>query len=159
MTAADFLAEVRGVAKGLVAAGIGPGDRVGLVSRTRYEWTLVDYAVWYVGAATVPVYETSSAEQVEWILSDSGARAAVVESSDHLSRVNSVRQGLDELRHAWSLDDNAVDVLTALGSRRDATTTSRPGAPRSPPSPPRRSSTRRAPPGDPRAACSPTATS
>jgi long-chain acyl-CoA synthetase len=116
VTSAEFLAQVRGVAKGLLAAGVGEGDRVALLSRTRYEWTLVDYAIWYVGAATVPVYETSSAEQVEWILSDSGARAIVVESSDHLSRVNTLRSALTELRHAWSLDENGIDVLTALGA-------------------------------------------
>ena len=78
VTAGDFLAQVTAVAKGLVAAGIGAGDRVGLLSRTRYEWTLLDYAIWFAGAVTVPVYETSSAEQVEWILTDSGARALVV---------------------------------------------------------------------------------
>jgi long-chain acyl-CoA synthetase len=116
VTAAEFLAQVQGVAKGLVAAGVGEGDRVALLSRTRYEWTLVDYAIWYVGAVTVPIYETSSTEQVEWILSDSGARAIVVESSEHLSRVNAVRKGLTELRHAWSLDENGIDVLTALGA-------------------------------------------
>ena len=70
VTAGEFLTEVRRVAKGLVAAGVAVGDRVGLMSRTRYEWTLVDYAIWYAGGVTVPIYETSSAEQVEWILSD-----------------------------------------------------------------------------------------
>ena len=73
VTAAEFLADVRAVAKGLVAAGIEAGDRVALISRTRYEWTLLDYAIWFAGAATVPVYETSSADQIEWILTDSGA--------------------------------------------------------------------------------------
>ena len=67
------------VAKGLVAAGIGVGDRVALISKTRYEWTLLDYAIWFAGAVTVPVYETSSAEQIAWILRDSGARAVVAE--------------------------------------------------------------------------------
>ena len=73
MTASQFSAEVIAVAKGLIAAGIEPGDRVALMSHTRYEWTLIDYAIWTAGAVTVPVYETSSAEQAEWILSDSGA--------------------------------------------------------------------------------------
>ena len=75
----QFLDEVRGVAKGLVAAGVRPGDRVALISRTRYEWTLFDYAIWFAGAVGVPVYETSSAEQVGWILRDSGACAVVAE--------------------------------------------------------------------------------
>ena len=68
VTAADFLAEVSAVAKGLMAPGVEAGDRVALISKTRYEWTLLDYAIWFAGAATVPVYETSSAEQIAWIL-------------------------------------------------------------------------------------------
>ena len=73
VTAAEFGAEVTALARGLVAVGVGPGDRVAVMSRTRYEWTLIDYACWAAGAVTVPVYETSSAGQVEWILGDSAA--------------------------------------------------------------------------------------
>ncbi len=116
VTAAQFLAQVRGVAKGLVAAGVAPGDRVALISRTRYEWTLVDYAIWFAGAVGVPVYETSSATQVGHILRDSGACAVVAEGLAHLSRVAEVRADLAELRHTWSIEDNAVDVLTRLGA-------------------------------------------
>ena len=116
VTAATFLAEVTDVAKGLVAAGLEPGDRIALISKTRYEWTLFDYAIWFAGAVTVPIYETSSADQIEWILSDSGARAVVAEGAEHVGRVNSVRAGLDELNHVWSITDNAVGVLTSLGA-------------------------------------------
>ena len=116
VTAEAFLTEVGAVAKGLVAAGIGPGDRVALISRTRYEWTLVDYAIWFAGAVTVPIYETSSAEQVGWILRDSGARAVVAEGSEHTSRISSVRGDLTELMHVWSLTDNGIGVLTDLGA-------------------------------------------
>ncbi|MEP6817153.1 MAG: AMP-binding protein, partial [Marmoricola sp.] len=116
VTAATFLAEVRAVAKGLVAAGVQAGDRVALICKTRYEWTLVDYAIWFAGAVTVPVYETSSAEQIEWILSDSGARAVLAETADHVSRVSRCRERLEELHHLWSLDGGAVDVLTRLGA-------------------------------------------
>lgn len=115
VTAARFLEDVRAVAKGLVAAGIEPGDRVALVSRTRYEWTLLDYAIWFAGAVTVPVYETSSAEQIGWILQDSGARAVVAEGSEHVARVTEVRPGLADLNHVWSFADNAVDILRKLG--------------------------------------------
>ena len=87
VTAAEFGAEVTAVARGLIAAGVGPGDRVALMSATRYEWTLLDFAIWSAGAVCVPVYETSSAEQVDWILADSGAVAAVVESDAHLALV------------------------------------------------------------------------
>ncbi len=115
VTTAQFLAEVSAVAKGLIAAGIEVGDRVALISKTRYEWTLFDYAIWFAGAVTVPIYETSSAEQVHWILSDSGARAVITETPDHLTRVREIRGDLDELNHVWSLADNAVDTLSRLG--------------------------------------------
>lgn len=118
VTAAEFLDEVRAVAKGLVAAGVEVGDRVALLSKTRYEWTLLDYATWFAGAVGVPIYETSSAEQIGWILSDSGARAVVAEGADHLARVREAREASDlpELQHVWSIQDNAVDVLRRLGS-------------------------------------------
>jgi long-chain acyl-CoA synthetase len=116
VTAGGFLTEVSAVAKGLVAAGIEPGDRVALISKTRYEWTLLDYAIWFAGAVTVPVYETSSAEQIAWILRDSGARAVVAETADHVARVTEARADLEELNHVWSLTDNAVDVLGRLGA-------------------------------------------
>jgi long-chain acyl-CoA synthetase len=119
VTAAQFHAEVSAVAKGLMAAGIEAGDRVALISKTRYEWTLLDYAIWFAGAVTVPVYETSSAEQVAWILEDSGARAVVAETPAHLARVREGRRagsGLDELNHVWSIEDNAVGVLGRLGA-------------------------------------------
>ncbi|MFA6576991.1 MAG: AMP-dependent synthetase/ligase [Nocardioides sp.] len=115
VTAAQFLAEVSAVAKGLIAAGIEPGDRVALISKTRYEWTLFDYAIWFAGAVTVPIYETSSADQISWILQDSAARAVVAESPAHLARIAGVRGGLDHLNHVWSITDNAVTVLRRLG--------------------------------------------
>ncbi|GAB3666882.1 AMP-dependent synthetase/ligase [Nocardioides korecus] len=115
VTARAFLSEVRSVAKGLVAAGLEPGERVGLMSRTRYEWTLLDYAIWFAGAVTVPVYETSSAEQLEWILADSGARAVVTETPDHAHRLTEVRGRLPELHHAWSIEGRGLELLRTLG--------------------------------------------
>jgi long-chain acyl-CoA synthetase len=116
VTAAAFLAEVRAAAKGLIASGVQPGDRVAVMSRTRYEWTLLDFAVWSAGAVTVPVYETSSASQVEWILADSGAVAVVVESFAHETVVESVRERLPQLKHVWRIDGGAVDALNAAGT-------------------------------------------
>ena len=115
VTAGEFLAEVRAVARGLVAAGIEAGDRVAILSKTRYEWTLADYAIWYAGGVTVPIYETSSAEQVEWILTDSAARAVVVETPTHFAVVDRARENAPALEHVWCLDDRAVDALTASG--------------------------------------------
>jgi long-chain acyl-CoA synthetase len=120
VSAAQFLEEVRRTAKGLVAAGIMPGDRVALMSKTRYEWTLLDYAIWYAGAVTVPVYETSSAEQVGWILADSGARAVVVETIRHASLVEGLSMG--HVEHVWTLDAGAVAQLEALGAEIDDAT-------------------------------------
>ncbi|MFD7290613.1 AMP-dependent synthetase/ligase [Streptomyces sp. NPDC059863] len=122
VTATQFLAEVRAAAKGLIAAGIQPGDRVALMSRTRFEWVQLDFAIWSAGGVTVPVYETSSAEQVQWMLGDSGAVAAIVESPEHAARVESVRDGLPALRNVWRIDDGAVAELTAAGAEiTDAT--------------------------------------
>ncbi|WP_110238710.1 AMP-dependent synthetase/ligase [Nocardioides gilvus] len=115
VTAAEFLAQVQGVAKGLIAHGIEVGDRVALISKTRYEWTLFDYAIWFVGAVTVPVYETSSTEQVQHILDDSGTRAVILETPAHQARVDEVRSTLTELRHVWSIEGDAVATLTAAG--------------------------------------------
>jgi long-chain acyl-CoA synthetase len=115
VTAAGFLHEVRAVAKGLVAAGVQAGDRVALISKTRYEWTLVDYAIWFAGAVTVPVYETSSADQIEWILGDSCAVAVVAEGPQHTARVAERRPVLPDLHHVWSFADSAVEVLRRLG--------------------------------------------
>lgn len=105
ITATAFLDEVRACAKGLIASGVQPGDRVGLLSRTRYEWTLLDFAIWSAGAVSVPVYETSSAEQVAWILGDSGATACIVESDQHAATVESVRDRLPALKTVWEIDE------------------------------------------------------
>ena len=86
VTAKDFEEEVRAVAKGFIAAGIQIGDRIGLMSRTRYEWTILDFAIWSAGAVPVPIYETSSTEQINWILRDSGARALIVETPQNKDR-------------------------------------------------------------------------
>ena len=115
VTASQFKDEVIAVAKGLVAAGIEPGDRVALMSHTRYEWTLIDYAIWTAGAITVPVYETSSAEQAEWILSDSGARACFVETASYGDIVASFRDRLPGLWHMWRIEEDLVS-LRATGA-------------------------------------------
>ncbi|MDQ6686747.1 MAG: AMP-dependent synthetase/ligase [Actinomycetota bacterium] len=115
VSAVEFLEQVREVAKGLIGAGVQPGERVALISKTRYEWTLLDYAIWFAGAVTVPIYETSSTEQITWILSDSGATAVLSETAEHNSRIEEVRAGPTELRHVWSIEDGAVEVLTRLG--------------------------------------------
>jgi long-chain acyl-CoA synthetase len=118
VTYAAFTAQIVDVARGLVASGIEPGDRIALLSRTRYEWTLFDYAIVAAGAVTVPIYETSSAEQVAWILSDSGAKAVVVEDHRHAATVTGTE---DAPAHVWRIVADAdwpgaVEALTARGA-------------------------------------------
>ncbi|EWS99983.1 long-chain fatty acid--CoA ligase [Intrasporangium oryzae NRRL B-24470] len=113
---AEFATDVAAVAKGLIAAGIRPGDRIGLMSRTRYEWTLVDFATWSAGAIVVPIYETSSAEQVEWILSNSGARAVFVENDQHRATVDEARADLSDLTHVFEIEAGVLDTLREQGA-------------------------------------------
>jgi len=115
VTCAQFLTEVTAIAKGLAAAGVQPGDRVALMSKTRYEWTAIDFAIWSAGAVTVPVYETSAPEQVSWILADSGAVAIMTETTDHRDTVDGVRAGLAGLAHVWCLDDDGLAALVEGG--------------------------------------------
>jgi long-chain acyl-CoA synthetase len=115
VTAAGFRDEVLAIAKGLLHQGIRFGDRVALMSRTRYEWTVLDYALWTVGAQSVPVYPTASAEQVRWILADSQAVACVVEHEDHAMTVGAVCDALPRLRSIWQLDAGAFRQLANAG--------------------------------------------
>jgi long-chain acyl-CoA synthetase len=119
VTAGEFHTEVVALAKGLIAAGVQPGDRVGLMSKTRYEWSLVDFAIWFAGAVTVPIYETSSAEQVEWILSDSGAVAFVVETDAHAAVFAEVRERVPDVAHLWQIDAGGLEALRDTGSGVD----------------------------------------
>ncbi len=110
VTAAEFRDQVTALAKGLIAAGIGVGDRVALMSRTRFEWTLIDYAIWTAGAVSVPVYETSSADQVEWILGDSGTKAIFVETTAHEAIVTGLRDRLTSVDHVWRIEPAGGDA-------------------------------------------------
>ncbi|MFD7517619.1 AMP-dependent synthetase/ligase [Streptomyces niveus] len=116
VTAAAFADEVRAVAKGLIAEGLRPGDRLAIMARTTYEWTLLDFAAWAAGLVTVPVYPTSSAFQTRWILQDSGAVACAVESAEQARLVSHERRQLPDLAHLWTFDTGAVDALRAAGA-------------------------------------------
>ena len=115
VTSAVFAREVAAVAKGLVAAGLEPGGRVAVMSRTRYEWELLDFAIWAAGGVTVPVYATSSADQVEWILRDSGTTHLVVETPENAATAAAATARLDQPPRSWQLDDGAVTELARLG--------------------------------------------
>ncbi|MBD8058575.1 long-chain fatty acid--CoA ligase [Cellulomonas sp. JH27-2] len=115
LSAREYDAEIVAAAKGLVALGVAPGDRVGIMSRTRYEWSLLDWAAWAVGAVPVPLYETSSAEQVAWILTDAGVSLLVVESAAHAATVAEVLPDTPDVRKVLVIDEGAVDELVSAG--------------------------------------------
>ncbi len=117
ISAKDFLADVSALAKGLIASGVGAGDRVGIMSRTRYEWALVDFAIWFAGGVSVPIYETSSPSQVAWNLGDSGAVAAFGEAAHHenIIRQAATSEGLTALQHVWQLEGGGLDAVREAG--------------------------------------------
>ncbi|MQY13425.1 Long-chain-fatty-acid--CoA ligase FadD15 [Streptomyces sp. RB5] len=115
VTAATFADEVLALAKGLMAAGLQPGDRLAIMSRTTYEWTLLDFAAWAAGLITVPVYPTSSSFQAEWILADSGSVACAVENVDQARMVSAARAELPWLTQLWQLDTGVLGQLAAAG--------------------------------------------
>jgi long-chain acyl-CoA synthetase len=113
LTAREVESDVRAAAKGLIAAGIQIGDRVAIMARTRYEWTILDFASWFAGAIVVPIYETSSPEQVDWILNDSGSVALIVETPAHRELVAPVIP--PHTRHIWTMTDDVLEVLRRAG--------------------------------------------
>ncbi|QCU77820.1 long-chain fatty acid--CoA ligase [Citricoccus sp. SGAir0253] len=119
VAAADVRDDVRTLARGLAAAGLGPGDRIGIMAPTRYEWTLMDLAIWYAGCVTVPIYETSSPSQVAWIVSDADVRAVVCDTARHRTVVDTAlrQEGLEPLVGSWLIEDGGLDELRGLAGR------------------------------------------
>ena len=113
LTAREVEEEIRATAKGLVAAGIQIGDRVAIMARTRYEWTVLDFAIWYAGGCVVPIYETSSAEQVDWILNDSGSVGLIVETPTHKELVATVLP--QHTKHVWVMTEDVLATLKNAG--------------------------------------------
>jgi len=116
ITAREFLDQVIALAKGFVASGIQPGERIGIMSKTRYEWTLIDFAAWFAGAILVPIYETSAPAQVQWNLIDSGAVGVILETADHFARFDEVHPDLPLVRAVWQIDLGDLEKLGELGA-------------------------------------------
>ncbi len=116
VTSTEFLAQVTALAKGLVAAGVEPGDKIGLMAKTRYEWTLIDFATWFAGAVLVPIYETSAPAQILWNLTDSGATGMITETPDHFARFDEIRADVPAIRNVWQIDLGDLDKLVASGA-------------------------------------------
>jgi long-chain acyl-CoA synthetase len=112
-----FLAEVRSLAKGLMASGIGLGDRVAIMSRTRYEWAAADFAIWMAGAVSVPIYETSSSLQVRWIVADATCRAVILETATHARIVAQAAAESAQRPAVWQIDAGGLDDLKGAGSQ------------------------------------------
>lgn len=128
VTAAEFAAEVQAVAKGLIAEGLVPGDRLAVMARTRYEWTLLDFAAWAAGLVTVPIHPTASVFQACWILQDSGAVALVTESAAQAAALGPELERIPDLRHLWVMDKGHVDRPAEVGGQQpDAEVTVRRG--------------------------------
>jgi long-chain acyl-CoA synthetase len=117
VTAGDYLEEVRALAKGFIAAGIEAGQRVGIMSHTRYEWALTDFALWFAGAVSVPIYESSAPSQIEWILGDSGASAALFENNTLLELFKSVKGNLPKVTKQWVFEGTDLGDLVKLGAK------------------------------------------
>ena len=115
ISSSEFLLEVQQIAKGLIASGIQPSQAVAIMSRTRYEWTALDFAIWFAGAVSVPIYETSSAAQMEWILSNSDTVALFVENEEHTERFEQIKAGLPLVRLVMSFDDSCLEELKKRG--------------------------------------------
>ncbi|MCZ4079547.1 long-chain fatty acid--CoA ligase [Rhodococcus sp. H36-A4] len=116
VTAAQFAKEVSAVAKGLIASGVELGDRIAILSATRYEWVLLDYAIWTAGGCTVAIYETSSPDQAQWILEDSATKILFIESQAHAEALKEVTEGAADLREVLQIDGGAVEELTKRGA-------------------------------------------
>ena len=115
ISAEEFLGQVIAVAKGLIASGIQPGQAVAIMSKTRYEWTLIDFAIWFAGAVSVPIYESSSPTQMSWILSDSDSVAVFLETAEHLERFESIKASVPLARQIFRLDEDAIELLIQRG--------------------------------------------
>jgi long-chain acyl-CoA synthetase len=113
VTAREVDEEIRATAKGLIAAGVQIGDRVAIMARTRYEWTILDFATWFAGAVVVPIYDTSSAEQIDWILNDSHSVGIIVETPALRDLVQTVLPS--HTRHVWTMTDDVLAILREAG--------------------------------------------
>jgi long-chain acyl-CoA synthetase len=116
ITAAQFREQVRSVAKGLIAEGLNAGDRIAILSRTRYEWTVADYAIWYAGCVTVPIYETSSPEQVEWIVSDSHVVATFFEAQRTTNAFQPIAAKVPHMTRSYIFSDDVLAELARKGA-------------------------------------------
>ncbi len=116
VSSAEFHRQVVALAKGFIAAGVKPGEKIGFICKTRYEWTLVDFAAWFAGAALVPIYETSAPSQIHYILDDSEAHHMIVETADHFARFDEIAGDLPHIGHVWQMHLGDLEKLASTGT-------------------------------------------
>jgi long-chain acyl-CoA synthetase len=158
VTTREFYDQVVALAKGMIAAGVKPGEKIGFMCKTRYEWTLIDFATWFAGAVLVPIYETSAPAQIQYILEDSGATGIILETPEHFTRFDEIASDVPQVTKVWQMGNGDIEKLATSGGKvSDADLEKRRSAAVGTDPPP--SSTPRAPPACPRAASSRTRTS
>lgn len=116
VSSAEFHRQVVALAKGFMAAGVKPGERIGFICKTRYEWTLVDFAAWFAGAALVPIYETSAPAQIQYILEDSEAHHMIVETPEHFARYDEIASEVPSIGHVWQMHLGDLEKLASTGT-------------------------------------------
>jgi long-chain acyl-CoA synthetase len=117
VTAKEFHSQVIALAKGLIAAGITPGEKIGFMCKTRYEWTLIDFATWFAGAVLVPIYETSAPDQIKYLLNDSGATAVILETPEHFTRFDEIAGDVPQVTKVWQLGNGDLEKLSSSGGK------------------------------------------
>jgi long-chain acyl-CoA synthetase len=117
VTTREFHDQVVALAKGMIAAGVKPGEKIGFMCKTRYEWTLIDFATWFAGAVLVPIYETSAPAQIQYILEDSGATAIILETPEHFTRFDEIAGDVPQVTKVWQMGSGDIEKLIAGGGK------------------------------------------
>jgi long-chain acyl-CoA synthetase len=117
VTTREFYDQVVALAKGMIAAGVKPGEKIGFMCKTRYEWTLIDFATWFAGAVLVPIYETSAPAQIQYILEDSGATAIILETPEHFTRFDEIAGDIPQVTKVWQMGSGDIEKLAAGGGK------------------------------------------
>jgi long-chain acyl-CoA synthetase len=117
VTTREFYDQVVALAKGMIAAGVKPGEKIGFMCKTRYEWTLIDFATWFAGAVLVPIYETSAPAQIQYILEDSGATGIILETPEHFTRFDEIASGVPQVTKVWQMGNGDIEKLATSGGK------------------------------------------
>lgn len=118
VTTREFVEEVRALAQGFIASGVQRGDAIAILSATRYEFTLIDFASWWIGALPVGIYQTDSPMQIEHILDDSEITLVITETESQADVIREMAQNRPLIREVLTLDNGAIDTLRRRGEEK-----------------------------------------